>query len=138
MFRLAGIAALAIALTACSSGNSKQAPDNGRVCQVYSGQQSHAEVVASGTVVDVLGLRRGPSGTHEGFLLRLSGACDLLVKVETNTDLTGPVPLQPGENVQVKGEYEYNAMGGVIHWTHHDPRGRHDGGYVIAGSRTYQ
>ena len=134
--KLVIIICAAVGLAACAGG--KQPPDNGRVCQIYGSQQSRAEVVATGTVVDVLGMRRGPSGTHEGFLLRLNGACDLLVKVETNTDLTGPVPLQPGESVEVKGEYEYNVLGGVIHWTHHDPRGRHDGGYVIAAGKMYQ
>ena len=135
--KLVTTACLAAGLAACAAGG-KQAPDNGRVCQIYGSQQSRAEVVTSGNVVDVLGTRRGPSGEHEGFLLRLNGACDLLVKVETNIDLTGPVPLRPGESVEVKGEYEYNALGGVIHWTHHDPRGHHDNGYVIADGKMYQ
>ncbi len=123
-------------LAGCSTA--KQPPDNAAVCRIYSAQESRAEVVASGTVVDVLGTRRGPSGNHEGFLLRLGGGCDLLVRVETNVDLTGPVPIRTGENAIVKGEYEYEPMGGVIHWTHHDPRGRHDGGYVRLGDRSYQ
>ncbi len=87
-------------------------------------------MVAGGTIEHVLGTRAGPSGEHEGFLLKLDGDCDLLLRVETNVDLTGPVPLHDGERVVVKGEYEWNPMGGVVHWTHHDPRGRHAGGYV--------
>lgn len=126
----------ALALSACAG--TQQTPDNAAVCRIYSAQQSRTEVVADGTVVDVLGTRRGPSGDHEGFLLRLNGGCDLLVRVETNVDLTGPVPLRTSQRVVVKGEYEYDPMGGVIHWTHHDPRGRHDGGFVRVGDRTYQ
>lgn len=125
-----------LGLSACAGA--QQTPDNGAVCRIYSAQQSRAEVVADGTVIDVLGTRRGPSGDHEGFLLRLNGGCDLLVRVETNVDLTGPVPLRASQRVVVKGEYEYDPMGGVIHWTHHDPRGRHDGGFVRVGDRTYQ
>ena len=86
----------------------------------------------------ILGTRNGPSGTHEGFLVRLSNGCDLTVRVETNVDLTGPVPLRVGEHVTVRGEYEYTSLGGVIHWTHHDPRGRHPGGYVISDGKVYQ
>ena len=130
--------ATAVLLTATACSQAAQVPDNGRICQLYSAQESRSEVVAQGTVADVLGLRRGPSGEHEGFLLRLSGSCDLLVKVETNVDLTGPVTIRSGQTAVVKGEYEYNPLGGVIHWTHHDPRGRHEGGYVQLGDRMYQ
>ena len=68
----------------------------------------------------------------------MSNGCDLTVRVETNVDLTGPVPLSLGEHVTVRGEYEYYPLGGVIHWTHHDPRGRHPGGYIISDGRVYQ
>ena len=59
------------------------------------------------------------------------------MRVEANTDFTGPIPLAPGQHVAVKGEYEYYPRGGVIHWTHRDPRGRHEGGYIEAGGKTY-
>ena len=137
MFRtLAALTALGVVPAACAS--TKQPPDNARVCQVYGSQESGAEVVASGSVIEVLSAQGGPSSNHEGFLMRLNGSCDLLVRVETDTALTGRVPLQSGEKVEVKGEYEYDLTGGVIHWTHHDPDGRHDNGYVVAGNRTYQ
>jgi hypothetical protein len=108
------------------------------VCSLYDAQTSRQEVIASGTITRLLGTRAGRSGSHEGFLLKLNSGCDLTVRVETNVDLTGPVPLEHGESVTVKGEYEYYALGGVIHWTHRDPRGRHAGGYVISHGKVYQ
>lgn len=90
-----------------------------------------------GTVVALLGSAQGPSGEHEGFLLKLTQQCDLLLRIEVNTGITGPVPLTAGEDVTVKGEYETDPTGGVIHWTHHDPGGRHIGGYIVAGGKTY-
>ncbi|MEO9170498.1 MAG: DUF3465 domain-containing protein [Candidatus Baltobacteraceae bacterium] len=129
----------ALALVACSqSGNSQAQAGDGAVCSAYQSQRSHVEVVATGKISRMLGTRDGRNGSHEGFLVKLDSGCDLVVKVETNVSLTGPVPLQTGEAVTIKGEYEYYQMGGVIHWTHRDPRGNHEGGYVQAGGATYQ
>ena len=33
--------------------------------------------------------------------------------------------MRAGDDVQVRGEYIYDPRGGIIHYTHHDPRGRH-------------
>lgn len=137
---LALLATAALAACAQHASQSGASSTNGdaAVCDAYSSQRSHVEVVASGRVTRVLGVRGGPSGDHEGYLLRLDGGCALTLKVETNVTLTGPVPLTTGEAVVVKGEYEYNALGGVVHWTHRDPRGNHEAGYVRAGGLTYQ
>ena len=132
----AAVIALA-GLTACASQGQPQG-DNGAVCAAYQAQRSRVEVVAHGTIARVLGVRSGRSGDHEGYLVRLDSGCNLTVKVETNVTLTGPVPLSDREAVVVKGEYEYESRGGVIHWTHRDPAGRHEPGYVRAGGAVYQ
>ncbi|MGB6602014.1 MAG: DUF3465 domain-containing protein [Candidatus Cybelea sp.] len=130
---LAGAFAAA-ALAACGSA---QSPDDRAVCTVYSSGRSRVEVVADGTVTQVLGVQQGRISPHEGFLFRLGSGCDLVVRVEANTDFTGPIPLALGQHVVVKGEYEYYPRGGVIHWTHRDPRGRHEGGYIDSDGKTY-
>jgi hypothetical protein len=71
-------------------------------------------------------------------LLALASGCTLVVRVEANTDFTGTFPLARGERVAVKGEYEFYPLGGVIHWTHRDPRGRHEGGYIEAAGQRYE
>jgi Protein of unknown function (DUF3465) len=133
---LARVAALAGAalLSACASA---QSPDDPAVCAAYSAGRSHVEVVADGTVSRVLGVQQGRVSPHEGFLMRLATGCDLIVRVEANTDFTGSFPLAAGQRVVVKGEYEYYPLGGVIHWTHRDLRGRHEGGFITTGGRTY-
>ena len=129
--------ALTFALLAGGCVPSEQA-DNGKICGLYASGASDVEVIGQGSVLAILGTRNGPSGVHEGFLLKLTGGCDLMVRVETNVGITGPLPLHPGETATVKGVFDDDADGGVIHWTHHDPSGRHIAGYVEAGGKIYQ
>ena len=58
------------------------------------------------------------------------------IRIEDNVSVTGPIPLSKGELVTLQGQYECND--GVIHWTHHDPRGRHVGGFIEAGGKIYR
>jgi len=136
-YRALGLALGLLALAGCGAGQAEQ-PDNAHICALYASGSSNAEVLGTGTVLAVLGTRSGPSGEHEGFLLKLTEKCDLLLRVETNVDITGPVPLHAGETVTVKGQFEDDSSGGVIHWTHHDPSGRHVSGYVFAGGKYYE
>jgi hypothetical protein len=108
------------------------------LCDAYNAGHSHVEVVADGRVTRVLGIQNGRVSPHEGFLMRLNSGCDVIVKVEVNTDLAGTFPVNAGDPVTVKGEYEYYSRGGVIHWTHHDPRFRHEAGFITIGGKTYQ
>jgi hypothetical protein len=137
MRRRASILVLALAGCATSSGADDA---NGAVYDAWANGRSHIEVTATGSVARILGTRRGPSGVHEGFLLHLRGSAGrgLTVRVEDNVDLTGPIPLAEGDDVEVRGEYVYDPRGGLIHDTHLDPRGRHDGGYVNVGGKVYQ
>ncbi len=130
----ASAALIAASLCACAA---TQAPDDAAACAAYAAGRSHVEVVADGTVTRVLGTQQGRISPHEGFLFRLASGCSVVVRVEANADFTGPIPLHNGEHVLVKGEYEYYPLGGVIHWTHRDPRGRHEGGYIEAAGVLY-
>lgn len=126
-----------IALAACAAPNNPHGLiDAVAVCQ--NGAQ-HTEIMLDGTVQRVLGVRRGPSGRHEGFTLEptlpQSGRMPA-VKVEDNIDITGYIALAHGDRVQLRGQYECND--GVVHWTHHDPSGRHAAGYVRVNGQIYQ
>jgi Protein of unknown function (DUF3465) len=98
---------------------------------------AHVEVQLDGTVDRYLGTNRSPSGAHEGFLVvPIESGSRAEIRVEDNIDLTGFIPLRAGERIRLQGQYECND--GVVHWTHHDPSGRHVAGYVEVNGRRYQ
>jgi hypothetical protein len=100
--------------------------------QWRAGQQ----VSGSGTVERVLSDDNDGS-RHQRFILRLSSGRTLLVA--HNIDLAPRVSsLSVGDTVSFYGEYEPNDRGGVIHWTHHDPQGRHVGGWLEHKGQRYQ
>ena len=139
MWRSRIVAALASALAAAGCAGGGTDAGNAAVYDAWRAQRSNVEVTASGSVARILGTRLGPSGDHEGFLLHLRGAGGhgLTVRVEDNVDITGPIPLQSGDDVEVRGEYIFDPRGGIVHYTHHDPRGRHSSGYVKVHDRLY-
>lgn len=74
-------------------------------------------------------LRDDTNGSqHQRFLIELANGRVLLVA--HNIDLADRIDLREGDRVRVHGQYEWNEKGGVLHWTHHDPRGRHEGGWI--------
>ncbi|MEM9292873.1 MAG: DUF3465 domain-containing protein [Acidobacteriota bacterium] len=73
---------------------------------------------------------------HQRFILDVSGSRTLLVA--HNIDLAPKAPLQQGDSVIVRGQYEWNNRGGVLHWTHHDPRGRRAGGWLEVDGQRYK
>jgi len=102
----------------------------------YNNRQSDLQVQGEGVVTKVL--RDDLEGSrHQRFILKLATGQTFLVA--HNIDLApGISGLRTGDTVEFYGEYEWNSKGGVIHWTHHDPAGRHIGGWLKHGGKTYQ
>ena len=73
---------------------------------------------------------------HQKFLIEL--APDITLLVAHNIDLSPRAPVAKGDKIKIKGRYEWNNRGGVLHWTHHDPKGRKDGGWIYADGRYYK
>ena len=104
--------------------------------QAFQNRSSDVQVSGTGVVIktlpdDLQGSR------HQKFLLKLSSGQTLLVA--HNIDLAPRISsLSKGDSVSFNGVYEWNAKGGVLHWTHHDPAGRHEGGWLKYNGRLYQ
>ena len=118
------------------SEQTPEAHDLRVISEAYRAQRSDVQVRGVGTVKKVL--RDDLDGSrHQRFLLRLDNNQTLLVA--HNIDLAPRIDnLRKGDRVAFYGEYEWNNQGGVLHWTHHDPRGRHVGGWLKHQGRTYQ
>jgi len=98
--------------------------------------RSGNQVNGSGTVVRVLADDNDGS-RHQRFILKLSSGRTVLIA--HNIDLAPRVSsISAGDTVSFFGQFESSAEGGVVHWTHDDPRGRHVDGWLEHGGQRYQ
>ena len=101
----------------------------------YAVKSSDVQVGSSGVVVKILSDDNTVS-RHQRFILKLSNGQTILIA--HNIDLAPKIEtLRAGDSVEFYGEYVWNNKGGVVHWTHHDPAGRHQGGWLIHNGRKY-
>lgn len=106
-----------------------------RIARAFRDRESDVVVEASGTVERVLSDDL-QFPRHQRFILRIAPNHTLLVA--HNIDLAPRVPVEPGSRVAFRGEYEWNDQGGVVHWTHHDPENRRDGGWIEIDGKRYR
>ncbi len=119
--------------------NPSSVPLNGSstaVDQAYNTQQQSVQVKGKGRVVKIL-----PDdlqgAKHQKFILKISK--DLTILIAHNIDLAPRInSLEKGDEVTFYGEYEFNNKGGVVHWTHHDPRKKHLEGWLQHEGKTYK
>ena len=101
----------------------------------YQSKASHVQVRGIGTVIQIL--QDDKTGTrHQKFILELKGGQTVLVA--HNIDLAPRIASQNGAIIEFYGEYEWNAKGGVIHWTHHDSGLNHSGGWLRHNGKLYE
>ncbi|MBN1005445.1 DUF3465 domain-containing protein [Amphritea pacifica] len=106
------------------------------ILQAYQNHQSNLQVSGTGVVVKVLADDLKGS-RHQRFILRLPSGITILIA--HNIDLAPRLDsLRAGDRVSFNGEYEWNPQGGVVHWTHRDPQGRHVDGWLEHNTRRYQ
>src|SRR5215813_14123275 len=123
---------LVLVLAGCST-----APEhNDSIGRAFANRTSDVQVEGEGVVTrilsdDVTGAR------HQRFIVRLTSGQTVLIS--HNIDLAPRLEgLREGDSVAFNGEYVWNSEGGLVHWTHHDPAGRHVAGWLKYKGRTYQ
>lgn len=104
--------------------------------RAFENRLNDLQIEGAGTVTRILS-DDNEGSRHQRFILRLGSGQTLLVA--HNIDLAPRVSgIAEGDQVEFFGEYEWNEQGGVIHWTHRDPQGRHVAGWIKHEGRTYQ
>jgi hypothetical protein len=109
---------------------------NDALTRAIAAQQSNVQVQAAG-IVDKILSDDNEGSRHQRFIVRLPSGKTVLIA--HNIDLAPRVaPLSVGDPIEFSGEYEWNNKGGVVHWTHRDPGGRHAAGWLRHGGETFQ
>lgn len=139
---IAALVVCALSWAGCDSAvqparhNGVSAGDGSSIGRAFETRTSNVQVEDEGVVTriltDDLDERR-----HQRFIVRLASGQTLLIT--HNIDIAPRVDrLREGDSVRFNGEYVWNEKGGVVHWTHHDPEGRHVAGWLKHKGRTYQ
>ncbi len=110
---------------------------NKQVLNAYKNQLSNVIVEDVSGTVDKLLPDDTEGSRHQRFILRVTPGHTVLVV--HNIDLAPRLnDLRAGDRVSVKGEYEWNDQGGLIHWTHRDPNSRHEDGWIVHRNVRYE
>ena len=104
-----------------------------RIARGFAAHESGFMLTVEGEVEKLLPDDR--DGSHpQRFLVRLAEGPTLLVA--HHIDLAERAPIDPGDRLRLRGQYEWNERGGVLHWTHPTPGGEHPDGWIeVAGRR---
>ncbi|MDO8343649.1 MAG: DUF3465 domain-containing protein [Cellvibrio sp.] len=106
------------------------------IAEVFRSGRSNVQLGGEGRVAKILP-DDNQGSRHQKFLMELESGHTLLIS--HNIDLAPRIDnLREGERIEFYGEYEWNKKGGVIHWTHHDPKGKHPGGWLKYQDRVYK
>ena len=140
--RLTAVVVCALVWTACSSAirpsgrNGVVDVDDSPIRRAFNNRESGVQVEGEGVVTRIL--EDDLSGSsHQRFILRLQSGQTLLIA--HNIDVAPRVAgIQEGDRVSFYGVYEWNEKGGTVHWTHHDPQGKHVAGWLKHNGRIYQ
>ena len=139
---VAAVILCALSWTACGHAVQFSAPNSSVVSaespigRAFKSRTSNVQVEGEGVVTRIL-TDDLAGGKHQRFIVRLASGQTVLIA--HNIDIAPRViGLQKDDSVRFYGEYVWNEKGGLVHWTHHDPKGHHTAGWLKHDGRTYQ
>jgi hypothetical protein len=75
-------------------------------------------------------------GNAQKFLVVLENGHRLLISHDL--EISTRVPIVVNSLIRVKGEYDWNETGGMVHWTHRDINNERDGGWIELNNHRYR
>lgn len=106
------------------------------VVEAFRNQLQEVLVEGSGTVIRILP-DDNKGSRHQRLILRVGA--EQTVLIAHNIDIAPRIPhIAKGDVLGFRGSYVYNDKGGIVHWTHHDPRGEHPDGWLIHNDKEYK
>lgn len=115
------------------TGKNSQKTNNSVIEQLFKSRKSGQDVTISAEVIKTL-LDDNDGSRHQRFIVK-SGIHSVLIA--HNIDIASRVPVGTGDFLEIKGVYEWNEKGGVIHWTHRDLNQKRPGGWIIYNNKKY-
>ncbi len=117
------------------SSNQEVKGSDAVIDNAFARHQSNLQVSGQGVVSRLLP-DDNKGSRHQKFLVKIPSGLVLLIA--HNIDLAPKINgLRVGDSIQFYGEYEWNEKGGVIHWTHGDPKGSHKSGWLQHDGKRY-
>ena len=121
--------------SAATKSNTARSDDD-PIARAFANRASDIQVEGEGKVARLL-----PDDVdrprHQRFIVELASGQTVLIT--HNIDIAPRISgLEVGDSVSFYGEYVWNAKGGLIHWTHHDPQGKHVAGWVMHNGQKYK
>lgn len=123
------------AVVASPSATAGSAVAGDPVRALFEERRSGVEVQGTGIVSRILP-DDDDGSRHQKFILTTPSGISILVahNIDIAPRLDG---LSTGDRVDFRGDYEWSEKGGTVHWTHHDPSGRHEAGWLAWNGRTF-
>ena len=101
--------------------------DHDLIAETFQTRQSNLMVETKARVVRLM-----PDiddlGKFQEFKIELENGHQ--VRVIHDLQQAPRVPVSVSSKIRLRGEYDWSVDGGVIHWTHDDPDGQREGGWI--------
>lgn len=115
--------------------SASQIADDSDIVRAVNDQRRVDFVEGGGLVVTKI-LPDDNSGLkHQKWMVRLSNG--ITMQAVYNSDMCPRVSLRTGDVIAMGGQFIWTKGGAMLHWLHHDPKGRRPDGFVYVNGKYY-